>query len=80
MGSNSRASSNSAIPNPICIICSEHDATENVDAAGVFDASKSRLNSKSKHVMKLTSNWRDKAVYISDNPSNISTSDLNMLI
>ena len=26
MGSNSRASSSSTIPNPICIICSEHDA------------------------------------------------------
>ena len=34
MGSNSRASSSSAIPNPICIICGEHDVIENVHPAG----------------------------------------------
>ena len=33
-GSNSHASSSSAIPNPICSICGEHDAIENVHAAG----------------------------------------------
>ena len=63
--SNSRASSSSAIPNPICIIYGEHDAIENVHAAGAFHTSKWKLNSK--HVMKLTSNWRDIAVYIGDN-------------
>ena len=63
--SNSRASSSSAIPNPICIIYGKHDAIENVHAAGAFHASKWKLNSK--HVMKLTSNWRDIAVYIGDN-------------
>ena len=66
MGSNSRASSSSAISNPICIICGEHDATENVHAAGAFHVSKSKMNSE--HVMKLTNNWRDTAVYIGDNP------------
>ena len=66
MGSNSRGSSSSAIPNPICIVCSEHDAIENVHAAEAFHASKSKLNSE--HVMKLTNNWRDIAVYIVDNP------------
>ena len=65
MGSNSRGSSSSAIPNPICIICSENDAIENVHAAEAFHASKSKLNSE--HVMKLTNNWRDIAVYIGDN-------------
>ena len=65
IGSNSRASSCSPIPNPICITCSEHDATENVHAVGSFHASKSKLNSE--HVMKLTNNWRDIAVYIGDN-------------
>ena len=65
MGSNSRESSSSAIPNPICIIYGEHDATENGHADGVFHASKSKLNSE--HVMKLTNNWRDIAVYIGDN-------------
>ena len=60
-----RASSISAIPNPIGIICGEHDAIENVHAAGAFHASKSKLNSE--HVMKLTNNWRDIAVYIGDN-------------
>ena len=65
MGSNSRASSSSAIPNPICIIYGEHDATENGHAAGVFHASKSKLNSE--HVIKLTNNWRDIVVYIGDN-------------
>ena len=65
MDSNSRASSSSAIPNPICIIYGEHDAIENVHTAGAFHASKWKLNSK--HVMKLTSNWRDIAVYIGDN-------------
>ena len=65
MGSNSRAYSSSAIPNSICIICSENDATENVHAAGAFHASKSKLNSE--HVMKLTNNWRDIAFYIGDN-------------
>ena len=48
-----------------CVICGEHDAIENVHAAGAFHASKSKLNSK--HVMKLTNNWRDIAVYIGDN-------------
>ena len=65
MGSNSRGSSSSAIPNPICIVCSEHDAIENVHAAEAFHASKSKLNSE--HVMKLANNWRDIAVYIGDN-------------
>ena len=65
MGSNSRAYSSSAIPNPKCIICGEHDAIENVYAAGAFHASKSKLNSE--RVMKLTNNWRDIAVYIRDN-------------
>ena len=64
-GSNSRASSSSANPNPICIICGEHDATENLHSAGAFHASKSKLNTE--HVMKLTNNWRDIAVYIGDN-------------
>ena len=49
----------------LCIICGEHDATENVHAAGAFHASKLKLNSE--HVMKLTNNWRDIAVYIMDN-------------
>ena len=66
MGSHSRAYSSSAIPNPMCIICGQHDATENVHAAAAFHASKSKLNSE--HVMKLTNNWRDIAVYIVDNP------------
>ena len=57
MGSNSRASFGSAIPNPICIICGEHDATHNVHAAGAFHTSTSKLNSE--HVVKLTNNWRD---------------------
>ena len=61
----SSASSSSAIPNPICIICGDHDAIENVHAAGTFHASKSKLNSE--HVMKLANNWRDIAVYIGDN-------------
>ena len=65
MGSNARISSSSAIPNPICIICSEHDAIENVYAAGEFHASKWKLNTK--HVIKLTNNWRDIAVYIGNN-------------
>ena len=65
MGSNALTSSSSAIPNPICIICGEHDATENVHAAGAFDASKSKLNSE--HVIKLTYHWRDRAAYICDN-------------
>ena len=47
------------------MICGEHDAIENVSAAGAFHASKSKLNSE--HVMKLTQNWRDIAVYIGDN-------------
>ena len=64
-GSNSRASLSSAIPNPIYIICGEHNAIENVRAAGAFHASKSKLNSE--HVMKLTNSWRDIAVYIGDN-------------
>ena len=53
------------VPNPICIVCGEHDAVENVHAAGAFHASKLKLNSE--HVMKLTNNWRDIAVYIGDN-------------
>ena len=65
MGSNCRASLCSAISNLICIICGEHDAIENVHVAGAFHASKSKLNSE--HVIKLTNNWRDIAVYIGDN-------------
>ena len=65
MGSNSRASSCSAITHPICIICGEHDASENVHAAGTFHASKSKLNNE--HVIKLKNNWGDIAVYIGDN-------------
>ena len=45
MDSSSRASSSSVVPNAICIICGEHDAIENVHAAGAFHASKSKLNS-----------------------------------
>ena len=60
--SNYCASSSSAILNPICIICSEHDVIKNVHATGAFYASKSKLNTK--HVMKLTNNWRDIPVYI----------------
>ena len=56
-GSNSRASLSSAIPNSIYIICGEHNAIENVRAAGAFHASKSKLNSE--HVMNLTNNWRN---------------------
>ena len=41
---NSGASSSSVNPNPICIICDEHDAIENLHAAAVFHASKSKLN------------------------------------
>ena len=52
--SNSHASSSSAIPNPICIICGEHDAIENIHATGAFHASQSKLNSE--HVIKLTNN------------------------
>ena len=63
MGANSCASSGSAISNPICIICGELDAIENVHAAAAL--SKSKLNSE--HVMKLTNTWRDIAVYIGDN-------------
>ena len=63
MGSNSRASSGSAIPNPICIICGEHNAIENAHAAAA--SFKSKLNSE--HVMKLANTWRDRAVYIGDN-------------
>ena len=51
-GPNSRGSSNSAIPGPICIVCGEHDTTENVHAAGAFHTSKSKLNAE--QVMKLT--------------------------
>ena len=50
--SNSCVSSSSAIPDPMCITCGEHDAIENVHAAGAFHASKSKLNTE--HVMKLT--------------------------
>ena len=53
------------VPNPICIVCGEHDAVENVHAAGAFHASKLKLNSE--HVMKLTNIWRDIVVYIGDN-------------
>ena len=63
-GSNSRASSSSA--NPYCIICGGHDAIENLRSDGSFYTSKSKLNSE--HVMKLTINWRDIAIYISSNP------------
>ena len=63
MGANSCASSGSAISNPICIICGELDAIENVHAAAAL--SKSKLNSE--HVMKLTNTWRDISVYIGDN-------------
>ena len=65
IGSNSRASPSSAIPNSICITCGEHDAIEKVHAAGAFHASKSKLNSE--HVIKLTNNWRGTGVYIGDN-------------
>ena len=65
VGSNSCASSSSAIPNPTCIICGEHDAIENIHAAGAFHQSKLKLNSEL--VMKLTNNWRDIVVYIGDN-------------
>lgn len=65
MGSNSCGSSTSANRNLICIICGEHDANENLDAAGAFCASKLKLSAE--HVMKLTNNWRDKAVYIGNN-------------
>ena len=57
MGSNSRASSSSVNPNPICIICYEHDSLENLHAAEAFHVSKSKLNTG--HVMKLTNNWKD---------------------
>ena len=65
MASNSRAFSSSANPNPICIICGEDDVIENLHTAEAFHASKSKLNTE--HVMKLTNNWRDIAVYIGDN-------------
>ena len=65
MVSNSRAFSSSANPNTICIICGEDDVIENLHAAEAFHASKSKLNTE--HVMKLTNNWRDIAVYIGDN-------------
>ena len=52
-------------PNIICIICSEHDAIEDLYAAGAFHVSKSKLNTE--HVTKLTNNWRDIVVYIGDN-------------
>ena len=65
IGPISRACSSSAIPNPICIICSEHDAIENVYATGAFHGSKSKLNSE--HVTKLTKSWSDIAVYIGNN-------------
>ena len=42
--SNFHSSSSSASPNPICIICGEHDAIENLHAAGAFHLSKSKLN------------------------------------
>ena len=61
-GSKSPASSISANPNSICTICGEHDATENLHAAWAFQASISKLNTE--HLMKLTNNWRDIAVYI----------------
>ena len=63
-GSNSSASSSSA--NPYCIICGGHDAIENLLSDGAFYTSKSKLNIE--HVMKLTINWRDIAIYISSNP------------
>ena len=65
MSSNSHASSSSANPNPICIICGEHDSIESLHAAGAFHASKSKLNIE--HLMKLANNWGDIAVYIDDN-------------
>ena len=61
-GSKSPASSISANPSSICTICGEHDATENLHAAWAFQASISKLNTE--HLMKLTNNWRDIAVYI----------------
>ena len=64
-GSNFHASLSSANASPICIIFSEHDAIENLHAAGAFHASKSKLNTR--HVMRLTNNWIDIAVYIGDN-------------
>ena len=48
-----------------CIICGEHDAIKNLHVAEAFYASKSKLNTE--HVMKLTNNRRDIAVYIGDN-------------
>ena len=64
-GSNFHASLSSANANPISIIFSEHDAIWNLHAAGAFHASKSKLNTG--HVMRLTNNWIDIAVYIGDN-------------
>ena len=45
-------------------MCGEDDVIENLHAAEAFHASKSKLNTE--HVMKLTNNWRDIAVYITD--------------
>ena len=64
MSSNSRGSSSSPNPSSNCIICGEHEVTENLHAAKAFHVSKSKLNTE--HVMKLTNNWRDIAVYIGD--------------
>ena len=61
--SNYRTSSSSA--NAICITCNENDAIENLHATGVFHASEPKMNAE--HVMKVTSNSRDMAVYIGDN-------------
>ena len=65
MGSKFLYISSWAIPNPICIICGDHDVIENFHAARAFHTSKSKLNSE--HVIKLTNNGRDIAVYIGDN-------------
>ena len=65
MSSNSRGSSSSTNPSPICIICGQHEVIENLHAAKAFHVSKSELNTE--HAMKLTNNWRDIAVYIGDN-------------
>ena len=53
-GSNSRASLSSTNPNPILIICGEHDATENLHVAGAFHTPKSKLNTE--HFMEVTNN------------------------
>ena len=43
---NSCASSSSANSNPMCIICSAHDAIDSFHAAGAWHTSKSKLNTE----------------------------------